>query len=126
MTHERFVLPGGLQAAIDSLPRDGEPAVLTLAEGVFREKVVLDRPRTTLAGAGRDRTRIVWGDGALGQDGCKTPVLNVYGTIANTGDSAISTNGTDRSGARINVFEGAKVTSSDEIAISEYMPGNAS
>ena len=64
MTHEVTAFPGRLQAVIDALPRDGAPAVICLAEGVYREKVVLDRPHTALLGAGRDQTRIVWDDGA--------------------------------------------------------------
>ncbi|MBQ7604484.1 MAG: InlB B-repeat-containing protein [Clostridia bacterium] len=63
---------------------------------------------------------IVWGDGTFGQAGCKTPTLNVHGTITNTGNSAISTNGTDMSGAIINVYDGASITSTDDIAV--YLP----
>ena len=63
-----LVLPnsgeGALQRALDSLPQDGSPALLRLAPGVYREKVVLARPNTTLEGAGADCTRIVWGDAA--------------------------------------------------------------
>ena len=50
MTHERTASPGRLQAVIDALPRDGLPAVIRLTEGVFREKIVLDRPHTALVG----------------------------------------------------------------------------
>ena len=64
MPHHLSVSPGALQDAVDRLPRDGKPAVIELTEGVFREKIVLDRPGTALVGAGRDRTRIVWDDGA--------------------------------------------------------------
>ena len=73
MTYTAFARPGELQAAIDALPRDGQEAVLRLAEGVYREKIVLDRPHTTLEGQGADRTRIVWDDGAktLLADGLK-------------------------------------------------------
>ncbi|MBQ6585854.1 MAG: InlB B-repeat-containing protein, partial [Coriobacteriales bacterium] len=63
---------------------------------------------------------VVWGDGVAGETGCKTPTLNVYGTITNSGDAAIATNGTDMSGAIINIHEGATVTSTDDIAI--YQP----
>lgn len=63
-----LVLPnsgeGALQRALDSLPQDGSPALLRLAPGIYREKVVLARPNTTLEGAGADCTRIVWGDAA--------------------------------------------------------------
>ena len=63
---------------------------------------------------------IVWGDGEFDKDGCKTPTVTVKGEITNTGDSAISTNGTDKSGAKIIIDEKAKITSADEIAI--YLP----
>ena len=63
---------------------------------------------------------VVWGDGTAGAEGCKTPTLNVYGTIVNTGDAAIAFNGTDKSGAIVNIYDGAKVTSTDDIAI--YQP----
>ena len=63
---------------------------------------------------------VVWGDGTYGQEGCKTPTLNVYGTITNNDYFAISTNGTDKSGANINIYNGASVTSVGEIAI--YQP----
>lgn len=46
-------------------PEDGTRAVLRLAPGVYREKLVLSRANTTLEGAGADSTRIVWGDGAF-------------------------------------------------------------
>ncbi|MBQ2094967.1 MAG: hypothetical protein II474_03600, partial [Firmicutes bacterium] len=57
---------------------------------------------------------VVWGDGTSGQEGCKTPVLNVYGKVTNTGDAAISTNGSDKSFAEINIYAGAEVTSTDD------------
>lgn len=55
---------GALQAVLDRLPDDGTPAVIRLAPGVYREKVVLARSHTTLEGASAGNTRIVWGDGA--------------------------------------------------------------
>lgn len=55
---------GALQAALNRLPDDGTPAVIRLAPGVYREKVVLARSHTTLEGASAGNTRIVWGDGA--------------------------------------------------------------
>lgn len=62
-----------LQNAIDRLPQDGTPAVIRLAPGVYREKVVLARSHTTLEGASAESTRIVWGDGAreILEDGMK-------------------------------------------------------
>ena len=62
---------------------------------------------------------VVWGDGTFGAAGSKTPTMTINGTVKNTGDSAVSTNGTDMSGAKIIVNDGASITS-DDIAI--YMP----
>ena len=45
-------------------PDDGTPARISIAPGVYREKLVLARTNTTLEGAGADRTAIVWDDGA--------------------------------------------------------------
>ncbi len=56
--------PGALQRAIDALPRNGAPAVIRLTAGVYREKVVLDRPSTALVGEGAGGTLVTWGDGA--------------------------------------------------------------
>lgn len=64
-----FVSPSegehALQRAIDRLPAGDAPAALKLAPGVYREKVVLARPNTTLEGADAARTKIVWDDAAL-------------------------------------------------------------
>ena len=79
-----------------------------------------DATVTLAANATVNGQAIVWGDGTYGEAGCKTPTLNIYGTIVNTGDAAISTNGTDMSGACINIYDGAAVTSTDEIGI--YLP----
>lgn len=54
----------GLQAAINSLPMDGTPAVIHLEKGVYHEKVELRRPHTTIVGSGAEQTRIVWQDAA--------------------------------------------------------------
>ena len=60
------VAPGGLAQAIAALPADdGTPVTLRLAEGEYREKCTLSRANTTIEGAGADRTRIVWDDGAF-------------------------------------------------------------
>lgn len=53
-----------LQRAVDSLPRDGQPALIRLGAGLWHEKVVLDRPFTALEGAGADSTVIRWADAA--------------------------------------------------------------
>lgn len=60
------VRPGSesLQSALDRLPKDGTPAIVRLAPGVYREKVVLARGNTTLEGESAESTRIVFGDGA--------------------------------------------------------------
>lgn len=64
--HVITIRPGdnALQNAINSLPADGEPAVIRLEAGEYREKVELRRPNTTLEGAGAEATRIVWADAA--------------------------------------------------------------
>ncbi len=63
-----FVSPSegehALQRAIDRLPASGEPAVLRLGPGVYREKVALARPNTTLEGENAASTKIVWDDAA--------------------------------------------------------------
>ncbi len=56
--------PGKLAETIASLPDSGAPVTIQLAEGEYREKLTLSRPNTTLIGAGADKTRIVWDDGA--------------------------------------------------------------
>ena len=63
---EVHVLPGeqALSRAIAALPRNDEPITLRLAPGVYREKVVLQRPHTTLEGSGAGETIITWDDGA--------------------------------------------------------------
>lgn len=65
--------PGRLMETIARLPADDTPVTVQLQPGVYREKCVLSRPHTTLAGAGAGQTRIVWDDGAyeLLPDGMK-------------------------------------------------------
>lgn len=61
------VLPGpsAISRALAALPPyDGAPLCLELAPGEYREKVLLDRPRLVLRGAGTDKTVIRWQDGA--------------------------------------------------------------
>lgn len=53
-----------LQAAIDTLPADDSPVTLSLAPGVYRERIALHRPNTTIVGAGADQTRITGCTGA--------------------------------------------------------------
>ncbi len=49
---------GALQRALDSLPDDGVPVTVFLAPGVYRERVVIRRANTTLAGEDAAVTRI--------------------------------------------------------------------
>lgn len=64
--NEIQVFPGedALSRAIAALPKDDEPITLRLAPGVYREKVVLQRPHTTLEGSGAGESIITWDDGA--------------------------------------------------------------
>ena len=64
--NEIQVFPGedALSRAIAALPRNDEPITLRLAPGVYREKVVLQRPHTTLEGSGAGESIITWSDGA--------------------------------------------------------------
>lgn len=66
MAFEVNIAPGeqALTRAIAALPANDEPAVIHLAPGVYREKVVLCRSNTTLKGSGADGTTIIWDDGA--------------------------------------------------------------
>ncbi|MGN1369998.1 MAG: pectinesterase family protein [Aristaeellaceae bacterium] len=69
-----------LQAAIDSLPQDGTPALIRLTPGEYREKVALRRPHTILMGAGADKTCLIWDDAAtaLHADGRKNGTFRTY------------------------------------------------
>lgn len=60
---------------------------------------------------------VVWGDGKEGTAGVKTPTANVNCTINCTDYYAIATNGTDKSGATINIGDGAKISSKNDVAI---------
>lgn len=54
-----------IQQAVDSLPKDNPtPAVIHLAPGIYREKLIVDRPNVTLLGENAEKTVITWGDGA--------------------------------------------------------------
>ena len=61
------VFPGenALARAIAALPDNSESATLRLAPGVYREKVVLQRPHTTLEGESAESTTILWDEGAF-------------------------------------------------------------
>lgn len=51
-----------LTEAVNAVPYDTE-AEIQIAPGVYREKLVCEKRRITLRGAGQDKTRLVWGDG---------------------------------------------------------------
>ncbi len=60
MTHEITVQPGeNLQAAFDSA---AEGSVIHLAEGVYRQKVMIRTNGITVIGAGVEKTALVYGD----------------------------------------------------------------
>ena len=48
--------------AVLAVPYDC-PAVIRIAPGIYREKLVCEKKDITLAGAGMDATRLVWNDG---------------------------------------------------------------
>ncbi len=63
--HEIILHPGeSLQSAINRLPDDGHPAIIRLCAGLYREKVELRRPHTTLRGNEDGQTILTWDDGA--------------------------------------------------------------
>ena len=59
----RLTPQDSINRALAALPETGDVQIL-LAAGVYREKVELLRDNVELCGAGRDKTRIVFGDGA--------------------------------------------------------------
>lgn len=69
-----------LQKAVDALPSEG--GEITLAPGVYREKVVIDKPNVRLQGVGQKPQEVVlvWGDGAVNVGGTfKSATLHVSG-----------------------------------------------
>lgn len=48
-------------APVENIPN----AILHIGEGIYREKLVITRPNVTFLGAGRDKTILVYGQGAL-------------------------------------------------------------
>ncbi|MBE5811655.1 MAG: pectin methylesterase [Clostridiales bacterium] len=79
--HDIRITPAdSLQAAIDALPADGSPARILLAPGLYREKVELRRPHTTLQGSGIGETILAWDDGAtdIHPDGVRRGTFRSY------------------------------------------------
>jgi pectinesterase len=76
-TRQRFQ---ALQAAVDALPESG--GEITLSAGVYREKVLITRPKVSLRGLGRKPGDVVitWSDGAKNVGGTfKTATLEIRG-----------------------------------------------
>jgi pectinesterase len=76
-SQQRF---SALQAAVDALPESG--GEITLSPGIYREKVLITKPRVRLRGTGGkpDEVVIVWSDGAVRVGGTlKTATLEVRG-----------------------------------------------
>ena len=125
VTAERTTISKGITLDLGGKTLTGRVTIdngeVTVQNGTIAGRFdVYDSATVTLAAdATVNGQAVVWGDGTSGESGCKTPTFNVYGTVSNTGDAAITCNGTDKSGAVINVYDGAKVTS-DDIAI--YLP----
>ena len=69
-----------LQRAVDSLPDDGQEAVIRLKEGVYRQRLVIRRSSTVVQGAGMDRTVISGALAALEilEDGMKRGTFRTY------------------------------------------------
>lgn len=64
-----------IQAALDAACLCGEPgATITLAAGVYREKLVLEVPGLRLTGPDTGEARIVYGDSAHLPDACGRPL----------------------------------------------------
>jgi pectinesterase len=76
-TRQRFHT---LQAAVDALPESG--GEITLSPGVYREKVLITKPKVSLRGLGRKPGDVViaWSDGAKNVGGTfKTATLEIRG-----------------------------------------------
>ncbi|WP_170113272.1 pectinesterase family protein [Ahniella affigens] len=53
-----------LASALAAAPRGGQRYFIYLAPGIWREKILIERPNVTLVGAGQDQTSVVVGDSA--------------------------------------------------------------
>lgn len=82
-----------IQKAINSVPKDNSQWVtLQLAPGIYREKLVLDRPFLRLQGAGAKSTQIVFGDYGLKpwSDGFKCGTFRSYSVFIDSHDISVS------------------------------------
>ena len=80
-----------LQQKLSALPDDGEEAVITLEEGVFRQRLEIRRARTVLEGAGKGRTLITYALPAreILADGKKRGTFRTYTVLADGDDVRI-------------------------------------
>ena len=62
--HHATVSPGeSIQAAIEAAPESsGEPYVILIKNGIYNEKVIIDRPNIVLVGENRDSTRLIFAE----------------------------------------------------------------
>ena len=69
--------------AVNAVPYR-EEAVIRITEGVYREKIFIDKRKITLEGAGIGKTVITWGDGAFEDmpDGTKRGTFRSYTVFA--------------------------------------------
>ena len=116
--------------------------IITIKNGTISGRLnVYDASNVTLASdLVLNGAVVVWGD--VSSDGTKkTPVANIYGTINATATTmetdnygsvvdtrtsgAISTNGTDRSGAIINIYDGANVITPVDNQAAIFLPSGS-
>ncbi|MGH0054502.1 MAG: pectinesterase family protein [Sphaerochaetaceae bacterium] len=63
--HQITLVPGNsISEALALFPQDDRPVILFLEKGIYREKIVINRPNITICGAGRAQTFITFGDAA--------------------------------------------------------------
>lgn len=65
-----------IQLAIDSLPDDGKIYIIKIAEGVYKERIWLQRDKVQLVGSGKDKTVIT--------AGCYNQKIQPNGSISGT------------------------------------------
>jgi len=78
-----------IQSALLTIPQDNTaPVTIRLAPGIYREKLVIDRPFLHLQGESSETTRIVFGDYARKpwEDGFKCGTFRSYSVLIDTHD----------------------------------------